>query len=403
LIQHIQLSPSCYNIYSGIKTADGRNACFLWLEQYPQREKSNRKMLNTQQYLREGGTIDELQTKLAISAKPHSEYKNLFLLKYDQIESDFSNPIVKECRGLILDSADDWRIVNYSMNKFHNHGELLAAPIDWQTAKTYTKEDGSLAQLYAYDGKWHMATSGNCSGEGQCGDFGFSFNELFWSAFKYTLPQVDLGICFFFELCSKYNKIIVQHFGDPYVVLLGARNLTTLKELTLDEAHAYFPDCKKVKTHPLGSFDECIGALENVSPLVQEGFVICDANFNRVKLKSLAYVALHHLKDSLGGSHRALLEVVRKGEIEEVCASFPEFKNDMMEYKHRLDALICELEHVYSITRDIPVQKEFALKLEEMNVRCRSALFSLRANKVSSVKQYLQSIHIDQLVNLLDK
>lgn len=358
-------------------------------------------MLKVQHFLKNGGTIEDLQTKLAISVKPHSQYKNLLLLKYDQIESDFSNSIVKECRGLILDAADDWRVINYSMSKFHNNGELLAAPIDWKTAKTYTKEDGSLAQLYAYDGKWHMATSGNCSGDGQCGDFGFSFSQLFWQSFKYKLPPTDIGICFFFELCSKYNKIVVQHSGDPYVVLLGARNLNSLKELTLDEAHSFFPDCKKVDTHPLGSFDECIAALENVSPLVQEGFVICDANFNRVKLKSLAYVALHHLRDSLGGSRRALIEVVRNGEIDEVSANFPEYKDDLIKAKTALDDLVKQLEDDYIALRHIESQKEFALSLFARKCRCPSALFSLRAKKTTSIRQHLKDMQIDSIVNLL--
>ena len=48
--------------------------------------------------------------------------RNLVCLKYNQIESDFSQEIVRECRGLILDS-DTADIVCYPFYKFFNYGE----------------------------------------------------------------------------------------------------------------------------------------------------------------------------------------------------------------------------------------------------------------------------------------
>ena len=39
-------------------------------------------------------------------------HEGLVLLKYTQFGSDFTNPIVKECRGLILDAWADYQVVS---------------------------------------------------------------------------------------------------------------------------------------------------------------------------------------------------------------------------------------------------------------------------------------------------
>jgi len=68
-------------------------------------------------------------------------------------------PIVRECRGIILDSKNGWQVVAFPYKKFFNHGEPFASEIDWTTAKIFEKIDGSLASVYWYDQKWHVASS----------------------------------------------------------------------------------------------------------------------------------------------------------------------------------------------------------------------------------------------------
>src|SRR4051812_39544178 len=93
--------------------------------------KEEKQMSLLQAYLRAGGTPEELHAKYAIKCKKHGKYPNLLLFKYDQLESPFAEPLVRECRGIILDSEDNWRIVCRPFSKFFNAQESLAAPIDW--------------------------------------------------------------------------------------------------------------------------------------------------------------------------------------------------------------------------------------------------------------------------------
>lgn len=356
-------------------------------------------MLAVQQFLKTGGTLLALKERFAIKSTPHPRYPNLVLLKYDQIDSPFEEEIVRDCRGLILDQADDWKAINFSMRKFFNHGEPNAATINWQTARVFEKKDGSLMQLYSYDGQWHIATSGSPAAGGDVGDFGFTFAELFWKTFGATvLPPFARSKCFFFEITSPFNKIIVRH-DKPELTLLGGRDLGTLQELSLEEAAKFFPTIPTVKTFPFSSFEECTASYSSFSGLEQEGYVICDANFNRVKMKHPEYLHLHRLKDGLS-SKRALIEIVRNGDIDEIIASLPEYTEILTEAKARLDTLLAELEATYAQLQDIVSQKEFALRALAES-RCSAALFSRRAQKTESFGAFIREAHIDTVVKLL--
>ena len=85
-------------------------------------------MLNLQTFIRENENWREL-----ISEKPYcikvTEKEDLVCLKYSQIDSDFNEPLVRECRGIILEK-DTWKIVCYPFKKFFNYGEAYADEID---------------------------------------------------------------------------------------------------------------------------------------------------------------------------------------------------------------------------------------------------------------------------------
>lgn len=352
-----------------------------------------------QNFLRTGGTIQELADKYAIKTSRHAKYANLVLFKYNQIESPFSEAIVRECRGIILDELNNWEIVSRPFDKFFNHGEGHAAPIDWSTAKVQEKVDGSLATLYHYDGRWHIATSGTPDAGGLVNDFGFSFAELFWKTFDAVASthELDSDLCYIFELTSQYNKVVVRH-SKPGLTLLGARNVKTQQELSAQEASGFFLNVPVVKSYSLSSFDEIVATFPSIDPMSQEGYVVVDAAFNRVKVKSPAYVALHHMKDSLG-SQKALVIVALNGEIDEVVAHFPEYAENLQMAKLKIDSLVSELEAAYEKIKDIPVQKDFAL--EATKTKCSSALFSMRSGKATDFRSYLRDMNIQSVLTLL--
>ena len=355
-----------------------------------------------QDFLRNGGTQGDLLDRYAIVAKRHRKYDNLVLFKYSQIDSPFAEPLVRECRGIILDEADGWRVISRAFDKFFNHGEGHAAKVDWATARVQEKLDGSLAVMYPYDGNWHVATSGTPDASGEVNGFGLTFAELFWRTFdaqELRLPPLHLGLCFFFELMGPLNRIVVRHPHER-LTLLGARYLPTQEEISAAEVALHLPGigpCHIVREFALQSFEQIAYTFATMSPLSQEGYVVVDAAFNRVKVKHPGYVALHHMKG--GTSRKTFVEIVRSGESEEVVDAFPEFKPLLEETRAAYERLIADVKGDYERLCGIEQQKAFAI--EAVKTRCSAALFAVRAGKAQGVRAFLRDARIDMVMGLL--
>lgn len=354
-------------------------------------------MSKLQTALRSGAeTLDSLAAKYAIKVKPHPRFPNLVQLKYNQIDSPMGNELVQECRGPILDTAADFRYIARPFDKFFNHGEGHAKPIDWKSARVQEKLDGSLMILYFFDSEWHVASSGTPDAGGEVNNAnGTTFKGLFWQTFEqmgYITNQMDPSRTYMFELMTKYNRVVVAH-AEPKLVLIGIRVNTTGEELELHHA----PQFQTVRQFPLGSLEEIEASMEHFSGLEQEGYVVVDASFNRVKIKHPAYLAAHHMVGSL--SPKRLLEVVRQGETPEILAYFPEWAAEAEALRIKYEDLVTEACIEYQKVRDIPVQKDFALAIKDS--RHRSAMFTLRAKKIDNLGQFYRELRIESLADML--
>ena len=301
---------------------------------------------------------------------------------------------MQQCRGLIVDEADDWAIVSHPFDKFFNAGEAGASEIDWHSARVYEKLDGSLMSLYFYDGAWQVASSGVPDAGGPFGTrSGFTMAQGFWEIWRdlgLDLPTQDFaGWWFGFEMMTPWNKIIVPHETSK-LVCIGARaaNGREVRSESLDF------DWPTVVSYPLQTLDDVLAAAENIHPTQGEGFVVCDDCFRRVKIKSPQYVALHHLRDQL--SIPRMLDLVRQGEGEEFLAYFPDFGMQFQQIQKRYDALVAQIESDYREIENIAEQRDFAEAAKTR--RLPGALFALRKGKVANAREFLSGAPLSTLI-----
>lgn len=287
-------------------------------------------------------------------------------LKYDQIESPMSEPIVQQCRGMVVD-VEQRRVLAWPYNKFWNHGETHADLIDWATARVQEKLDGSLMILHWHDTRWAVASSGHPTAGGSFGTATQTFQEAFWEqivANEIDLDSLDTRITYMLELCAAPNRVVVRH-ERPRLVLHGARSLETGMELLPLALHhtALVTGLEIAREFSIGSIAECLIAADELDPVQQEGFVVVDSKFRRVKIKSPRYVILHHLKGE--ATPRRAIELWQTGETSELLAHFPEMAPPILEVHDRLDRIAAQCVTDFAENMPRPSRKEFALAVKD--------------------------------------
>lgn len=308
-------------------------------------------MLKIQKFIKENGFEKAVK---AFQLKTR-EYEHKVLLKYDQLVSPtiMSNIEVQECRGLILEKGT-WDVMSLAFTKFFNAEEGNAAKIDWNTAHVLEKLDGTLIQVYWdwVNEEWYAGTTGTAEGEGEVNNkMGTTFNSLFWDT---VTKQYALNPCMFdkdhvyvFELTTPYNIVVKPH-GESSATLLTVRNRVTLQEVSWKDLTMIAESLRVplVKRFDLNAKD--VGTLLRTfegMPWSEEGYVVVDANFNRIKIKNPAYVAVHHLKGKT--AEHNIITIVKSNEIEEFGSTFPERKDELLRLKDNYDKLTDKLNDVW--------------------------------------------------------
>ena len=116
----------------------------------------------------------------------------------------------------------------------------------------------------------------------------------------------------------------------------------------------------------------------------EEGFVVVDSHWKRVKIKSPAYIAAHYLRNNGVNSKARILEIIEKNEQEEFLTYFPEYKEYFDEiysrykdYKERVYKAICDIKFKMSANDPfVPwTQKDFAKYINDNYKDISSFLF----------------------------
>lgn len=269
------------------------------------------------------------------------------LLKYSQLNSDFSYRVVQECRGCILkDTAVGWQYVCRPFVKFFNRGEELAANIDWKTARTTEKIDGALMKLWFDDGKWHLSTNGTIDAFTAISmEADVSYGQVFERALGYSVKELgkylDPKFTYMFEMTSPETRVVIPYPDGAYY--LAKKETKTGRE---DFSSVVIPGVKYPKVYPLNNIESIVSAAKKMSK-DEEGFVVNDANGHRIKIKSPEYLLAAHLSANHSLSIKKLLRAVMNGTSDDLVAYAPEYKERIDGIKQALNAYESDLEAIW--------------------------------------------------------
>ena len=158
------------------------------------------------------------------------------------------------------------------------------------------------------------------------------------------------------------------------------------------------------KTPDVLKFNTIEKCLEYAQTLdwTNEGFVVMDKNFNRVKVKNASWLAVHHLASNHTMSYERAIEICRANEIDEVLGYFPEFKDALLDCKERYEKLIDDLESAWMRYDDsvLETRKDKAIWIQK-NFRIPGVGFALIDKKVDSVQEWIKTVPVKNLVKHL--
>lgn len=298
------------------------------------------------------------------------------MFKYNQLSSDFSNPIVREARGIIF-REDNWKCVRRAFDKFFNYGEPNAAEVDWNTARVQTKYDGSCVSAWFDDRKWHYSTNGTIDAyKAPTGDIKLpTFGDVLEEAFRNNgiskekfEQSVSRLVCYTFELVSPQTRVVIP-YEKPDLYFIGHRVMPTEREMNPKESivSEFFKTPKEYDFH---SAQDIIDAAKEL-PWDEEGYVVVDSNFNRVKIKSPAWLVAHYTRSNNSISKESLIQVILDGEQEE----FLVYAND---YREELESVEQEMKDFVKDLNDAAreMKKKYAAEVLKYPKSIQPYLFS---------------------------
>lgn len=348
--------------------------------------------LPLQEYLRGGGSPESLASELAINAYSHPELP-LVGFKYSQTESPKTHPIVRNCRGIVLERGT-WNVVAKPFCRFFNAGEDQEnfRQFDWSNFTCTAKEDGSLIIVYRYRNEWHANTSGSF-GLGNCGFSGRSWRDVFWRTARLGFTRLDSELTYIWELCTPHNKVI-RIYPEPRAYLLAAIETRSCRELSTAEvdtiaARLGVPTPERYRFSGMDDIAAFLRKMEERDK-TYEGVVIRGrrlddpAKEDRYKIKTETYLALHRLLDN-GNlfNPKRLVPLVLAGETDEVLAYIPELAPHLEVVSSRVEEAFASLRAIWLATHAEPDQKRFALSIVG-KTPFTSVLFNLRKQKGAS-------------------
>lgn len=366
------------------------------------------KTLLVQDYLLSGKTLEDLRSEHGVKSFVAN---GKIGLNYDMIEAKESDPLSQQCRGLVL-KENTFETVCVPFFRFFNLEQKTLIPqnFDWNSASYLQKYDGTLCNIYNFNGKWCVGTRSRPDADVNIDDSNYTFSSLVDEAVYQKFLKINLNSnsnlkidlqylmshfpeeakdhTFCFELISPINRVVCK-YDEIDFILLAVRNNKTFLE---DDPKNWikYGSCinlQSPKEYNFNSISDMIKVIHNWNPSEYEGIVVRDKNFNRIKVKNPAYISYNHMVDSLKTSYRGCVEVILLGKDDDVIGMMPQMIVDrILKLKPIIQHIFTTTEKDFNRIKHIDDMKHFASEAE----LCLwpAALYALKRNKTPDLKTF---------------
>lgn len=304
------------------------------------------------------------QEPYCVTTKTNGKY---ILFSYSQLNSDFTNPIVRQCRGSIFKIVDgQFKCVCMPFYKFANYGESYADTINWSAAIAYEKIDGSLIKVWYDDGEWHVSTNNTIDAySAMVSNYpNTSFGHIFDMALKYKsadlFEALDTNFTYMFELVSPLTRVVVP-YEDVRLYYLSSRDMRTFDEKNYTDAWDTMARLRiyRPMKYGLSTLDECIKFVEQFDKN-HEGLVIADNQHHRIKVKGPEYLMAAHCANNGVMGLSTAIDLIRDKKIDDFKAYCDIHNHYLDTVQYAVNSLCRKMELAWMYEKHI--FEEFELK-----------------------------------------
>ena len=343
-----------------------------------------------------------------IKTKRDGDY---ILLKYDQLNSDFNLKIVRECRGIIITFRDGKYIpIAVPFFKFGNYGESYAPKINWKNAAVMEKIDGSLIKFFYDNEEWHIATNGQIDAfEISINDEGLTFGDLVFKAlggqeqFSKLTYLLDRNFTYMFELVSPITQVVIP-YPNTELYYLGARDMITMREDRLkDNSIMVKFGIKQPKYYAtIHDIDECIRNANEMSK-DNEGFVVVDDCYNRIKVKSPEYLRAAKLNNNNKITIKRVVEMMREEQLDDFIAYCPQHEEMVNKVIGALKEMEKECAKEWDEVREFACKekKEFVSIVKDKGAKWPNYLYWKYSNSEGAPSQFFNKMLVKTITDLI--
>lgn len=356
------------------------------------------------EFLKQNNKNFSLLNERGINTK-HYEREGLVVLSYNMLVCKKSDPLGKECRGLILNH--NLKVVCRPFDRFFNYGEQETDKLDFEGFTYRPKLDGSLIKIYHYGGAWRIAGRGTAFGEDPARIGGEPLSRMVLSLLnpkkeisdstnfqEVATKNLNPDLTYIYEFTTP-EICVIRRYETPKLTFLAARD---------NENGNYVEPSGKLKSQKNGfvvnspeetyltniSIEEVLKKSRELKNL-DEGYVGYDRfGAPKVKIKSPMYVTTSLIGIN-GFTKENCAKLVASGDLSEYLTYYPENKEIFEPYNEAKKIFIKDVLENHEKFSSIEDKRDFAMAI--INCRGKNILFESRKLGISP-EEMLRKINV---------
>jgi hypothetical protein len=342
--------------------------------------------------------------------KESPDFENLVLVHYTD-DSDISNPIVKQSRGIIFDKRNN-QIVCHTFEKSVepaiNALEMMPHEIEHRVsvapmnfAELYRCEysyDGTQIKLYHYNGEWRVATTRSINAFRSKWSSSKSFGEMFEDAvdqYPGFMERLNPEYVYAFVLMHPDNQIVVK-YDVPRLVHVLTRVSNTWTEVSDVDLGVPKPERIWYESEENLLNDVWLRWTNQNKPnITHEGIMLVDRNGQRMKLLFEKYQEYKNLRGNMRRPDYRMLEMRKEPGTRMEFVDTYNLYDEFHVFEDRYQKMITKVHHYYMkkfIKRELQ-------KLTDVPQIYRNLLYKLHQNYIITrevmTKERVQQLFLD--------